>query len=60
MTLLEMLQFLVLIIVHHLNHNRKNNFFVLGEGPAFGINGSFGAPEKRLILISLKRTQNFV
>ena len=23
--------------------NRKNNFLVLGEGDAFGINGSFGA-----------------
>ena len=26
---------------------RKHNFLVLGEGDSFGINGSFGAPEKR-------------
>ena len=40
------------------NHN--NNFLILGEGPAFGINGSFGSPEKSLVLILLKQTQNFV
>ena len=27
--------------------NRENNFFELGEGPAFRINGSFGSPEKK-------------
>ena len=27
--------------------NRKNNFLILGKGPTFGINGSFGAPEKK-------------
>ena len=27
--------------------NHKNNFLVLGEGPTFGINGSFGSPEKK-------------
>ena len=27
--------------------NRKNNFLILGEGPAYGINGSFGSPEKK-------------
>ena len=27
--------------------NRKNHFLILGEGNTFGINGSFGAPEKR-------------
>ena len=26
--------------------NRKNNFLILGLGPTFGINGSFGSPEK--------------
>ena len=31
--------------------NLKNNFSVLGEGDTFGINGSFGAPEKSLVLI---------
>ena len=24
--------------------NHKNNFLILGEGPTFGINGSFGSP----------------
>ena len=27
--------------------NRKNNFIVLGEGPTFWINGSFGSPEEK-------------
>ena len=27
--------------------NRKNKCLVLGEGPAFGINGNFGSPEKK-------------
>ena len=27
--------------------NRKNKFLVLGEGDTFGINASFGAPEKK-------------
>ena len=26
----------------------KNNFLILGEGGTFGINGSFGAPEKKV------------
>ena len=26
--------------------NIKNNFLILSEGPTFGINGSFGSPEK--------------
>ena len=30
--------------------NCKNNLLVLGEDPTNGINGSFGAPEKRLII----------
>ena len=28
--------------------NCKNNFLVLGEGPNYGINGSFGLPEKKV------------
>ena len=28
--------------------NCKNNFLILGEGPTYGINGSFGSPEKKL------------
>ena len=27
--------------------NRKNNYLVLGEGPTYGINGSFGATDKK-------------
>ena len=30
---------------HADNHN--NNFSVLGEGPTYGINGSFGSPQKK-------------
>ena len=39
--------------------NHKNSFLILGEGDTFGINGSFGAPEKSLVKISVKQTQNF-
>ena len=39
--------------------NRKYNFIILGEGDTFGFNGSFGAPEKGLVLILVKQTQNF-
>ena len=27
--------------------NRKNKFLLLGEGPTFGIHGSFGLPKKK-------------
>ena len=27
-------------------HNRKSNFWLLGEGPNYGINGNFGSSEK--------------
>ena len=27
--------------------NRKKNFLILVEGPTYGINGNFGAPEKK-------------
>ena len=39
--------------------NLKNNFLLLGEGDTFRINGSFGAPEKSLVLILVKQTQLF-
>ena len=29
-------------------HNLRNDFLILGEGDTFGINGSFGAPEKKV------------
>ena len=38
--------------------NLKNDFLILGEGDTFGINGSFGGPEKKLILILVKQRQN--
>ena len=28
--------------------NLKNDFLILGEGDTFGINGSFGEPEKKI------------
>ena len=37
----------------------KNNFLILGKGPTFGINWSFGSPEKKKVLILLKQIQNF-
>ena len=42
--------------------NRKINFdnVILGEGPTYGINGSFGHQKKSLVLILLKQTQNLV
>ena len=39
--------------------NLKNIFSVLSGGDTFGINGSFGAPEKILILILVKERQHF-
>ena len=39
--------------------NLKNDFLILGEGDTFGINGSFVAPEKKLILVLIKQRQNF-
>ena len=41
------------------SHNCKNNFLILGEVPTYGINGSFGLPEKSLVLILVKQAQNF-
>ena len=38
--------------------NRRNNFLVLGEGATFGINGSFGSPQKKFsINFSKKKHQ---
>ena len=39
--------------------NVKNIFLVLDAEENFGINGSFCAPKKGLVLISVKQTQNF-
>ena len=35
------------------------DFSILGEEDTFGINGSLGAPGKKLILILVKQRQNF-
>ena len=42
-------------IVHHLiltssssSSHLKNDFLTLGEGDTFGVNGNFGAPEKKI------------
>ena len=39
--------------------NRKNNFLVLGEGPTFGINGSFDSPEKKVGINFSKANKKF-
>ena len=39
--------------------NRKNNFLVLGEGPTYGINGSFGSPEKKFNINFTKANTKF-
>ena len=38
--------------------NLKNDLLILGEGRTTGINGSFGASEKKLILVLVKQRQN--
>ena len=50
----------MLIIVHHLIlTNAKSNFLILGEGPTFRINGSFGLPEKQLSIGFIKVNTKF-
>ena len=39
--------------------NLENDVLILGKGDSFGINRSFGAPKKKLVLILLKQRQNF-
>ena len=52
-----------LIIVHHLILTKriflKKDFLIVGEGDTFVINGSFGAPEKNLILILVKQRKKY-
>ena len=46
---------MVSIILHHfILINAKNNSLVLVEGDTFGINGSFGVPEKKFSIIFSK------
>ena len=37
--------------------NHKNNFLILGGSLTYDINGSFGSPEKKLLIL-VKQTQN--
>ena len=46
MTLLGMLYFDVDSSSSYHTNNRKNNFLVSGEIPTYGVNESFGSPEK--------------
>ena len=46
MTLLGMLYFDVDNGSSYHTNNRKNNFLVSGEIPTYGVNESFGSPEK--------------
>ena len=39
--------------------NLQNNFLILGEGDIFGINGSFGAPEKKFTINFNKANTKF-
>ena len=39
--------------------NRKNNFLILGEGPTFNINGSFGSSEKKFNFNFIKANTKF-
>ena len=39
--------------------NHKINFLVLGEGPAYGINGSFASPEETFSINFTKAKTNF-
>ena len=60
MTLLEMLWILVLIIVHHhMLAIVKITFLILGLRPIFGINESFGSPEKKISINFTKANTTF-
>ena len=39
--------------------NHINNFSILGEGPTYGINGSFGSPEKTFSINFTKANTKF-
>ena len=39
--------------------DRKNNLLILGEWNTFGLNGSFGAPEKKFSINFCKEKANF-
>ena len=35
--------------------NRKNNYWLLHEGPTYGINGKFGSEEKKSLVLILAK-----
>ena len=39
--------------------NCRNNFLILGEGPTYGINRSFGSPKKRFSIKFTKASSKF-
>ena len=39
--------------------NRQNNFLILGEDPTYGVNGSFGSPEKKFNINFTKANTKF-
>ena len=39
--------------------NHRNNFLILGEGPSYGINGSFGSSEKKFSINFIKGNTKF-
>ena len=41
------------------SNNRKNNFLILGESPTYGINGTFGSPEKKFNINFTKENTKF-
>ena len=60
MIMLEMLQFLVFIIVHHLILiNLKNKFLVLGEESTESINYSVDAAKKKIVLTLVKQVSKY-
>ena len=59
MTLLEMLQFLVLLIIHYLINTTKKNFLVLCEGPTDDINNSIATAKKKFSINFSKAKRKF-
>ena len=59
----ELAKNVIIFSIHNssLSHadNRKNNFLIFSEDPTYGINGSFGSPEKNFGINLSKQTQNF-
>ena len=41
------------------SENRTNNFLILGEGPTYGVNGSFGSPEKKFNINNTQANTKF-